>query len=1169
MRLRKIRLCGFKSFVDPTTLVVPGNLVGVVGPNGCGKSNIIDAVMWVMGESSAKHLRGDDLTDVIFNGSNSRQPVGQAFVELVFDNTEQKLGGQYASYNEISVKRQLDREGISNYFLNGTRCRRKDVQSLFLGTGLGPRSYAIIEQGMISRLIEAKPDELRAFIEEAAGISKYRERRRETENRMRHTRENLARLNDIREELEKQLEHLQRQARAAERFQSLRREERQLKAELLALNWRALKALANQRAGVVRQHENRVEERLAALRAVESEIERLRDEFAAANESHSNAQARFYEVGSQLSQLAQKIQHGEDRIQTLEGELGKARHGHATAEQQFGHDQARLREMDENAKSLEPKLLGSRSDSNQAYDALNMAEGAIQAWQGEWDACNEAIAELSRQIEVDATRMHHLEVGLEENAQRRVVLTGELESIDADGLMPELERLSAEATRLDSTISSLRREIDKRREEVRDLRGASDRADERLALLRSRHQELAGQSAALRALQGAGAPDSKPFHAWLEDSGLRDAPRLVNGIQVDPEWSLALETVLGARLQDLCAENFADAIGSLEHFKEGSIGLIGPRKEAARAASRGHARLLDLVSSEWQVDGLVGGVLAAENLQEAIRMRAALKTGESVVTRDGIWLGPDWARVHRPAAAQDGMLARERRLQAIETELAMRAREIQSLESDQSQQRRLAQKAEEALAAGQRTLQDTQALYAEIQSAQAESRTRLQASREREAQIRGELNDLELQAEEERNEVAASRCQLDRTDQDRHRLSRQREQLVILRDRHRQALDQARARWQSTHEHSHEIALRLESISSQRASLAQAIQRTEHQLSSSAERMRELDAGLAGTRPPLMELKQSLELRLGDKIKAERELAAARERVQSFDAAVRDKERARSDSEQGIEDLRRELESARLGAQEVIVRVQTLEEQLEAVGQQAAPLLEKIEEQAAPADWQARLEAVERRIQRLGPINLAAIEEYQQLSERKQYLDRQHADLTEALSTLENAIRKIDKESRTRFKETFDRLNGNLKEMFPLLFGGGHAYLEMTGEDLLETGVTVMARPPGKRNSNIHLLSGGEKALTAVALVFAIFKLNPAPFCILDEVDAPLDDTNVGRFSNLLAEMSRDVQFIFVTHNKITMEIAQQLLGVTMQEAGVSRLVSVNVDEAVQLAATA
>jgi chromosome segregation protein len=1164
MRLRKIRLAGFKSFVDPTTLLVPGNLVGIVGPNGCGKSNIIDAVMWVMGESSAKHLRGDSLTDVIFNGSNTRQPVAQASVELVFDNSEGRITGPYAAYNEISVKRQITRDGVSTYFLNGTRCRRKDIQNLFLGTGLGPRSYSIIEQGMISRLIEAKPEELRSFIEEAAGISKFRERRRETETRMRHTRENLDRLNDIREELARQLAQLQRQAKAAERYQELKAEERRLRDQLTALSWRELRQQCEERAGVVREHETRVEEVTAALRHVEAEMEELRAQQVAGNDRHNEAQSRVYRVAADISQLEQKIQHAEERIRALETDLNETIAASRAAAAQQQEDEQKLEALAQQLQSLEPRLEGSRSDSNQAWEALNQAEEAIQQWQAQWDAVNEAIAGFDRQLDVDAERVQRLEMGIEEMEGRLRDVAREIEALDGEPRQQELDAADEAVRALEEELARRRADAGRMQDELQEVRASAGALEERLAGGRERLQELASRLASLEALQAGADGERGTLESWLEKAGLADAPRLLDLIQVEPRWATAVETVLGERLQDRCGDLDA-LLSGLPELERGRAGVLANR---TAPAGGGTASLLRAcVEGPAVLDSLLAGVFVAENLDAALSLRPRLAPGESVITPDGTWLGRDWLRLNRPG--EEGVFAREQELRALRTRHEETAAEIRNYTRELEAARQRASELEGALAALQQQLHDFLEQVSAARARQAEVRVRIETAVRRREELQEESADLEEQVRSAREELESVRRRTGETTSSRERLAAQRGELATLRDQHRAAVEAARARWQESHQQSHEYALRLESISSQRASLNQALQRTATQVAHLAARQRELEAALESAKAPLPEFRARLETLLEEKIVAERELAAARTAVQELDAALREKEQARAECERRIEERRTELEAARLAAQEVAVRLRTVEEQLEGGAGRAAELLREMPEDATPAAWQEQLDAVDRRIQRLGPINLLAIEEFQQLSERKEYLDSQHADLVEALETLEEAIRKIDRETRTRFQETFDRLNNNLKEMFPVLFGGGHAYLEMTGDDLLETGVTIMARPPGKRNSNIHLLSGGEKALTAVALVFAIFKLNPAPFCILDEVDAPLDDTNVGRFSQMVSDMSRDVQFIFITHNKITMEIAQQLLGVTMHEPGVSRLVSVDVEEAVQMAASA
>lgn len=1171
MRLTKIKLVGFKSFVDPTTLLIPGNLVGIVGPNGCGKSNIIDAVTWVMGESSAKHLRGDALTDVIFSGSASRQPVGQASVELVFDNTDGKLGGEYASYSEISIRRQMNREGVSTYQLNGSRCRRRDIQAIFLGTGLGPRSYAIIEQGVISRLIEAKPEELRTFIEEAAGISKYRERRRETETRIHHARENTQRLSDIREELAKQLNHLQRQARAAKRYQVLKQEERQLKAELLALHWQDLNGQNQAKLKQVRAHENQREEGVAQLRHIEADIEKQRDELATANETLNLSQSGVYQNGADISRIEQTLRHTQERLQSLQADLDKVRESEAAVTLQRQNDQAQLQALSSQAGSLEPKLQGSRSESDKAYDSLDRAEQAMQSWQTEWDACNEAIADFSRQFDVDTTRLEHLESGIDDIHERRQLLAEELNGVDTDSQQSQLYDFASQLERQESEIQQGRAELERKQVEARKLRDDIHALNEKLSVKRSEHQKLEGTVASLEALQQDAAGNGQELAVeWLSDVGLEQAPRLAQQLTVDPEWTVALETVLGHQLQDICVDNIEQVTNKVAGLKQGQMGFISKEISAQQpeAADR-FPELLTKITSAFSLHGRLAGVYIATDIGNAIAMRKELRADESVVTQDGIWLGHDWVRVNKQDEQKSGSLFREQQIQSLHEKDKVLSSEIQTLESQLEAARTALDNAELEAHAFQNKLQSEQEDLSRLHSRHAELKTRLEQAERRMSQLEDELQELDTQQATDRQESEGLSQRLQRTSSDKAKLDSQRSNLSDLREHHRQTLEKAKSQWQTTHEQSHEIALQLESISSQRVSLEQAIQRSDIQISSVQASSDELNKTLASTQSPLADLEQTLEVKLAERVQVEKALSVARDQMESIDSALREREQKRTECEQQVQTLRDTLEAVRISAQEVKVRLQTVHEQIQVIGQQAEEILAGLHDDAEAGSWQERLDSIERKIHRLGPINLAAIDEFNQLSERKNYLDSQDADLAEALTTLENAIKKIDRETRTRFQETFDELNSNLKEMFPVLFGGGHAYLEMTGEDLLDTGVTIMAQPPGKRNSTIHLLSGGEKALTAVALVFAIFKLNPAPFCILDEVDAPLDDTNVGRFSQLVTKMSSEVQFIFITHNKITMEIAQQLLGVTMYEAGVSRLVSVDMDEAVKMVATA
>jgi len=550
-------------------------------------------------------------------------------------------------------------------------------------------------------------------------------------------------------------------------------------------------------------------------------------------------------------------------------------------------------------------------------------------------------------------------------------------------------------------------------------------------------------------------------------------------------------------------------------------------------------------------------------------MLSSLSVGQSVVTAKGVWMTHDWVVVNNASDATSGVLNREAEITTLKQDLGNSETEIKVIEGQLHANAENLEEAELTVDKQQALLNSQQQEISNVRTKLASSQTESEQQTIRYQQFVEERDLNQEQNETDKAEIYSIKQRLVQLDKDKVQLQEQRTELSNVKEKHRESLNTARARWQETHNESHGIALQLESHSSRRASYEQAIKRNDIQVSQLMTRMSELEKNLSENKSPVNEIQEKIEACLKDKVHAEKNLSDARTNVQTIEGVMRESEQIRHKYEQGLEALRTDLEKARLGVNSCQVRLETVEEQLNAEEQNAKEILGAMEEGANQEEWSTQLEALDRKIQRLGPINLAAIDEYTQNSERKTYLDSQHKDLIDALTTLENAIGKIDKETRTRFKETFDALNTNIKEMFPKLFGGGHAYLELTGDDLLQTGVAIMARPPGKKNSNIHLLSGGEKALTAVALVFGIFKLNPAPFCILDEVDAPLDDTNVGRFSELVKSMSDEVQFIFITHNKITMEIANQLLGVTMHEAGVSRLVSVDMDEAVEMAATA
>jgi len=1166
MRLEKIKLAGFKSFVDPTVVPMPSNLVAVVGPNGCGKSNVIDAVRWVMGESSAKMLRGESMADVIFNGSSARKPVGSAVIELLFDNSDGSAGGQYAKYSHISVKRQVSRDGQSSYFLNGTRCRRRDITDLFLGTGLGPRSYSIIEQGTISRLIEARPEELRVFLEEAAGISKYKERRRETENRIRHTRENLERLDDLREEVAKHLQRLERQAATAEKYKKLRAEERRLKAELLALRWRSEEHERTTQEGASAELETAVEAALAQQRHLEAGLEEGRERQHEAGDLFNEVQGRFYAAGAEIARLEQSLQYNRDSARRQERELGQVQGELDHARGQLEQDQGRLEELAETLARQEPELERCEAEQESRAEALDQAEEMLHAWQSEWDDFNRAAAEPAQSAQVERTRINHLEQQATDLERRLQRLGDELGRLDDPDLDQELAALEESEQVLEQRLEQqreLQQELDGR---IRDLRGGQAESNRELDAVKGEQQSARGRMASLEALQQAARQDgSEALQEWLQANALDQSERLADRTRADRRWQRATEVVLGERLQALCVDSLEQlgpalagvSAGPLELFETATTPADPPEPDS----------LLAQVQAPWPLHNLLQGVRLADTLEQALARRTTLGAGESLVTPEGACIGPDWLRLPGEQQAGSGVLERGAELEA----LTLRSAELEStaevLEQRLTQEREALEQAEFQRGEVQRELDRLNREQARVRSDLSAKRARREHMLQRRETVTGEQQEISEQIALDRETMAEARERLHDALEAIETLTERREALVGRRDGLRAAREQARHGVKEVDGRSRQLALEVESARTARQSLLVGLERARRQLEQLEQRRADLEQSMASATEPLQELEAELERQLAVRVEVEQELARAREQVETVETALREGEQARLRAEQEVQKRRAELEQVRLRRQEVLIRCRTLEEQLKEAGYQAVELLELLPSEAGEAQWQEQVEKIAVRIQRLGNINLAAIDEYKEEAERKGYLDAQHEDITRSLETLEDAIRKIDRETRTRFKETFDKVNGGLQTLFPRLFGGGHAYLELTGEDLLDTGVSVMARPPGKRNSSIYLLSGGEKALTAVALVFAIFQLNPAPFCMLDEVDAPLDDANVGRFCELVKSMSDQVQFIFITHNKITMELANQLTGVTMHEPGVSRLVSVDVDEAVQLAA--
>ena len=1172
MRLSTIKLSGFKSFVDPTTLHLPTNMTGVVGPNGCGKSNIIDAVRWVMGESSASRLRGDSLTDVIFSGSAARKPVSQATVELIFDNSDHTIAGEYAAFNEISVKRTVSRDGQSQYYLNGTKCRRRDITDLFLGTGLGPRSYSIIEQGMISQIIEARPEDLRIYLEEAAGISKYKERRKETETRIRHTRENLDRLGDLREEVDKQLEHLRRQARQAEQYQALAAERRVKDAEWKALQFRGLDGQLQGLRERLAQEETKLEQIIAGQRQAEREIEtgRVRREEAA--EALNSAQAAVYQVGGVLARIEQQIQHQRELASRLNQARDEAASSLDELDRHIGDDRLRLETLQLAVEEAQPKLEQLREDDVFKQEALREAEAALADWQQRWEAHGRQAAEASRAGEVERTRVDYLDRQSLEADRRREALAGERTGLDLAALAAAFEEAQLRHETQKSALDGLNEQLDARKQEVSGLQEQQRGAQAELAEVRKQAQAARGRLSSLEALQQAAlGQEQGAAVAWLKARGLDSAARVGERLSVEEGWENAVEGALGQLIEGVLVDApgaliDGELVEALADLGEGRIALVADDSGAAAFAP---TSLAARVQGPLAVRRLLARLHAAEDLADARRLLPTLGEGDSIITRAGERLGEGWVRVSRQGAARQGALLREREIQSLRAGIE----ELQQREA--ALEERLVQLRDQLLASEQQREDAQRQLYlahrsvSELAGQLQSQQGRMDSARQRIERIETELAQLVQTLDGSREQAREARSRLEDAVTSMGELESARQALEGERRQRTEARDLARDAARASRDGSHALALALESQRSQIGALTQSLQRMDSQRGQLDSRLGELAAQLAHGDSPVQALESEHQVALGERVRADRALGEARSLLEGIDNELRGFEQARHQHDEQSLAQRERIAQRRLDQQALALRAEQIVQAIVADGQVLEEVVNTLPEVADPAQWEQAVGQIEARMRRLEPVNLAAIHECGEAEQRKSYLDSQNTDLTTALETLEEAIRKIDRETRGRFKDTFDRVNSGIQQLYPRLFGGGHAYLELTGEDLLDTGVAIMARPPGKRVSNISLLSGGEKAMTAVALVFAIFQLNPAPFCLLDEVDAPLDEANVGRFTGMVKEMSEKVQFLFVSHNKATMEAAHQLSGVTMREPGVSRLVSVDLDEAARLAGAA
>ncbi|GGD54395.1 chromosome segregation protein SMC [Lacimicrobium alkaliphilum] len=1153
MRLKKIKLAGFKSFVDPTSIPFPDDMTAIVGPNGCGKSNVIDAVRWVLGESSAKNLRGDAMTDVIFNGSSARKPVSQCSVELVFDNSSGRIQGEYAGYNELSVKRLVTREALSHYFLNGSKCRRRDVTDLFLGTGLGPRSYAIIEQGMISRLIESKPQELRVFIEEAAGISKYKERRRETENRIRHSRDNLERLEDVRDELGKQLDKLQRQAAAAKRYKQLKADERKFTAQLTALRWLRQNQHVSELEQQISEHENKIESLISRQRGDEKGMVEYQQRQQDLKQRLSDIQNQVFQVGNEITRLEQTQIHARQRQQQIDQQLSRLEQEIGDSETHLAQEQQALDKLTSQLEDKEPELTLLQEQSEQAQEQLADAEQHSAGQQSAWRAQEQQYYQIRQQCQSQQTRIEGQQAMIGRAEQRLRELQDELNRFESSDYEPQSEHIAEALTDKQQAFDQLNQTCEQSFEQHQQQLHKVQQLQQQLLQLNGDIQQGEGKLASLKTLQQSTQEQDRELQQWLESQPELPQP-VWQSLKAEPGWEKALESAL----QNWLSVPVLD--GTQPPAMPGSQWLLKQHMITDKPAGTLAAKVQ---SAQLPSFLLCIGVVEDDTQME--NRRLSLQPGQSLINAEGMWYGCDW-QIQGSTRSQTGMLDRAADIQRLQQSLQQQHQQMEELEQQLQQAKEQQAQRADLDAQNQQQLRQLEREVMQLeqqktaiqrqQEAKQEQTQRLnQQIRAQQDQLEQDRQDLELQLAEQQE----LQIQLEGQQSEHQQTQAQQEGL-------QQQLSQLRAQAERLRSHEHELALQVQGLSNQKENARQAIDRHRHRLDDKQQDRQRLSEEKHQWQQPEEEQSGQLQILLEQRVELEGQQRELAEKLNEVDEYLHQAQSGQQQIQEQINQLREAQQSLQLECEGCRVRASGFIEQLQQMQQNVKEVLDELDEDADESQWQQELDKISAAVGRLGAVNLAAVEEFEVQAERKKHLDDQYQDLTDALETLDNAIRKIDRETRSRFRDTFERVNEDLKTLFPKVFGGGSAYLELTDDDLLETGVTIMARPPGKKNSTIHLLSGGEKALTALSLVFAIFRLNPAPFCLLDEVDAPLDDANVGRFCNLVSEMSNTVQFIYITHNKIAMEMAKHLTGVTMAEPGVSRMVAVDVDEAVALA---
>ena len=1171
MRLNSIKLSGFKSFAEPTNFMLPGQLVGVVGPNGCGKSNIMDAVRWVLGESKASELRGESMQDVIFNGTTTRKPASRASVELVFDNSDHRAGGQWSQFAEIAVKRVLTRDGNSSYFINNQPVRRRDVQDVFLGTGLGPRAYAIIGQGTISRIIESKPEELRLFLEEAAGVSKYKERRRETENRLKDTRENLTRVEDILRELNNNLDKLEKQAEVATRYHALQEQGTLKLHQLWFLKHRDAATEETRIRVAVAEATNALEARLAELRGVEAQLEQVRQDHYAASDALHLAQGELAEANLAVSRLEERIRYVVEGRQKVEQRLAELKEQNEQWLERRAAAEFELEELAEKMLAAEEQAEILAAQSEELAGNLPSFEDAVRSATQRANAQRGVAGQVQQQIQLLAAESRNIDDQSRQFTLRRERLSSEKHALGTPDearltdLKRQLEGVQEELALSEAQLGELTEQVP----ELDEARKAQQQESQAQA---AKQAELTARLEALRALQEKVQTEGK-LKPWLAKHGLDSLQGLWRKVHIEPGWENALESALRERLSALevgrvetvrAFEQDAPP-AKLAFYSLPQAGIQNTHTTLPRLSDQ--LRLQD-ASLKALMNDWLEGVYTAANLEEALANRQRLTHGEVIMTRAGHTVSQFAVSFYAPDSEQAGMLARAQEIESLDKQVRAQALIAEDARASLIRAEAHYTDASQRLATTRRQTSEVQQRAHQLQVEVLRLAQQAEQAQARHGQIAEELAEIDAQLDElqERRATGEARFEeLDLSLADAQEQHAQLEEGVMEAER---KLNQAREQARAQERQAQEAQFSARAMASRRGELqrsietsAQQIQLNEASVAQLHEEQERLSDASAHT---------GLDEALAVRVEKEGLLAQARTHYDDLSAQLRRADEQRMGFERSLQPLRDEITKLQLEQQAATLGGAQFLEQLTAAEVDLTALAEVIERDGIKLyGLQTEIDRIQREINALGAVNLAALEELTAARERKGFLDSQMADLSDAIGTLEDAIHKIDLETRDLLGATFNTVNEHFGRMFPSLFGGGSARLVMTGDEILDAGVQVMAHPPGKKNSTIHLLSGGEKALTAIALVFAIFQLNPAPFCLLDEVDAPLDDANTERYARLVKSMSSGTQFLFISHNKIAMEMAEQLVGVTMQEQGVSRIVAVDMEAALGMAHTA